>query len=121
MTGFSPALHVRHAVCLALALLLAMSYGWRAVFSLAIGGGIQIVNLVGLERSVRSLLSLASARRGRAVQVLLAARFLVLIAAVGLALWKLPIDPLAFAVGLSALVPAVIWHGLATTPDRGSA
>lgn len=121
MTRFTPALHGRHALCLALALLVAMPYGWRAVFSLAVGGGIQVVNLAGLERSVRSLAALAVAARGSAAQLLLVVRFIGVIAAVGFALWKLPIEPLWFAVGLSALVPAVIWHGLATSPDRGSA
>ncbi len=121
MTRFSPTLHRRHAGCLALALLCAMPYGWPAVFSLAVGGGIQVVNLIGLERSVQSLAALAVAERGGAAQGLLVLRFLGVIAAVGLALWKLPIDPLWFALGLSALVPAVIWHGLATSPDRGSA
>ncbi len=114
-------LHARHVVCSVLALLCSMPYGWRAVFSLAVGGGIQIVNLVALERSVASLVALASASRGGAGQVLLATRYLALVAAVGVALWKLPIDPLFFAVGLSALVPAVIWHGLAASPSGRSA
>ena len=37
-----------------------------------------------------------------------------LLASAGAILWLLPILPLAFLVGLSALVPAVLWHGLET-------
>ena len=118
MSLFPSSLHARHAVCLALALLISMPYGWRAVFSLAVGGGIQIVNLVGLERSVRSLVALATVERGGVGQALLAFRYVALIAVVGLALYALPVEPLAFAIGLSAMIPAVIWHGLAATPGR---
>jgi hypothetical protein len=39
---------------------------------------------------------------------------LLVLAAITVALLWLPIEPLAFIVGFSSLVPAVIWHGLAT-------
>jgi hypothetical protein len=38
---------------------------------------------------------------------------LLLLGLVGLVLLKLPVQPIAFAVGLSTVVPALIWHGLA--------
>ncbi len=44
--------HSRNAWVLALELLAASPFGWRVLASLLLGGGIQIVNLRGLERSV---------------------------------------------------------------------
>jgi hypothetical protein len=114
-------LGAKNAVVLALALLGSIPYGWRAAASVAVGGGVQAVNLAGLERSVRLLLRLAADRRGGPAHILLASRFLILVGSVGLVLYALPVAPLAFAVGLSTAVPAVLWHGLATSPDRKGA
>ena len=108
--------HAKNAFILALALLGAMPYGVPAVWSVAAGGGIQVVNLRGLERAVAWLVSLAPRRPAAFLQVVLAARFVAVLAAAGVALWALPVEPVAFVVGLSTVVPAVIWHGLATAP-----
>jgi hypothetical protein len=110
-------LAAKNASVLALALLGSIPYGWRAAASVAVGGGVQAVNLAGLERSVRLLARLAVEGRGGPAQILLASRFLILVGSVGLVLYALPVEPLAFAIGLSTAVPAVLWHGLATAPD----
>jgi hypothetical protein len=111
-------IHAKNALILALALLGAMPYGVPAVWSVALGGGIQVVNLKGLERAVAWLVSLAPRRPSALLQLVLAARFVAVLAAAGVALWMLPVEPIAFAAGLSTVVPAVIWHGLATSPAR---
>jgi hypothetical protein len=49
---------------------------------------------------------------GGLLQGLLALRLLLLLGLVGLVLLTLPVQPLAFALGLSTVVPAVLWHGL---------
>jgi hypothetical protein len=114
-------LGAKNAVVLALALLGSIPYGWRAAASVAVGGGVQAVNLAGLERSVRLLARLGVEGRGVPAQILLASRFLILVGAVGIVLFALPVQPLAFALGLSTAIPAVIWHGLASAPDRKGA
>jgi hypothetical protein len=121
VSGRFGSLAAKNAAVLLLALLGSIPYGWRAAASVAVGGGIQAVNLAGLERSVRLLSRLATEGRGGPAQILLASRFLILVGAVGLALFTLPVSPVAFAVGLSTAVPAVIWHGLARAPDRKGA
>jgi len=97
-------------VVLALAIAGAIPYGCHAVWSLALAGGIQVVNLAVTERSVR--LVLAAGPSGFAAQGVLFLRLLVVLAAVFLAL-KAGAEPVPFALGLLAIVPAALWHGLA--------
>jgi hypothetical protein len=108
--------HAKNGLILALALMGAMPYGVPAVWSVAVGGGIQVVNLRGLERAVAWLVHVGPERPTAFLQLVLAARFAAVVAAAGVVLWTLPVEPIAFAVGLSTVVPAVIWHGLATAP-----
>jgi hypothetical protein len=111
----SASIQSRNAQILLLTLVGAIPFGWRAVTSVALGGAIQIVNLRGLERTVGGILGLA--RDGgpvRGVQVLLWLRQLLLLGVVGTVLLLQAVEPLAFAVGLSTVVPAVLWHGLVT-------
>ena len=107
-------LHAKNALLLALLLAAGLPYGERAVVSIALGGGMQAVNLGMLERSVSILLGLARERHGRGVQALLGLRLVLLFSLVGVIFATQPIDPLGFTLGLSTVVPAVIWHGLAT-------
>ncbi len=106
-------LHTKNALILVLFLGAAAPFGWAALMSVAIGGGIQLVNLRGLERSVGGMLRSA----GGLLQALLALRLLLLLGLVGIVLATLPVQPLAFALGLSTVVPAVLWHGL-TSAER---
>ena len=108
--------HAKNGLILALALGVALPFGWRVVASVLLGGGIQVVNLRGLERSVGGMLHLAAGGRGGAFQALLSLRLLLLLGLVGIILLTLPVEPIAFAVGLSTVVPAVLWHGLASGP-----
>jgi hypothetical protein len=112
MIPLSP-LQTRNALVLSGAILACSPLGWRAVTSVALGGVMQIINLGGLERSVAALVGLAAAGHtvGRAM---IAGRWMLFLGAVLGALLLLPIEPLPFLIGLSTLVPAVLWHGLAT-------
>ena len=100
------------------ALLGAAPFGWRAVASLALGGGMQVVNLRGLERSVRGMLGVAARGQTSGARALVTVRWVLLLGAVALALTTLPLQPIAFLGGLSTAVPAVIWHGFATAGSR---
>ncbi len=112
MIGRNISLHQKHACVLALAIAIAIPYGWRAAGSVALGGGMQIVNLRALERSVSAMLGLAASGRGAGIGALLQLRLLLLLAAVGVVLFATPVQPLAFGLGLTSLVPTVVWHGL---------
>ncbi|MFQ5697061.1 MAG: hypothetical protein ACE5IL_02110 [Myxococcota bacterium] len=102
----------KNALLAALAVLGSIPYGVPAVASVALGGGIQIVNLRVLERSVRMWVLSGEARSSVPAQVFMIARFLLLLAAVGAALALLPVRPLWLLLGLGTLVPAALWHGL---------
>ena len=108
----------RNAEVLALVLLATIPLGWRAVASVAIGGSIQMVNLRLLERSVSGLIQDADPARSRAFRALLALRLVLMLGMVGAVLLLSPVEPLAFTLGLSTVVPAVIWHGLRTARQR---
>ncbi len=125
MIAAPPSLAGKHFLVLAVALLGSLPYGWRASASLALGGGIQLVNLKALERSVASLLGLASSwspgpetplavglRFGAAL--LLQLRWVLLLGLVAAILVFLPVDPIALLVGLSSAAVAVLWHGFQT-------
>jgi hypothetical protein len=112
----SASLHTKYLIVLALAFAGAISYGFHAAWSLALGGGIGLVNLMVLERSVRGLLSLQSS--APAAQLVLVLRAALLLTAVGYVLTATPAQPLAFLTGLFAIVPAALWHGLTPPPAR---
>jgi len=113
-------LHAKYLIVLALAIAGAIPYGCHAAWSTALGGGIQVLNLSVLERSVRAVLSTGGGASGVApvAQLALFLRTLLFFTAVIYVLAVVPVQPLAFLVGLLAVVPAVIWHGLAPNASR---
>jgi len=111
MTG-GLGLHARHALLLGLAFGGAMAYGLHAAASLLAGGGIQVLNLMVLERGVRRLVGPAKTTSG-ALGVLLNSLRLVLL--FGGVLWvatRTPVQPGAFGLGLLLIVPALLWQGI---------
>ena len=109
-SGGRASLHTRHA-CVAAALVGgAAMFGTSALAGVALGSGMQAVNLFWLERSVQGWLQQAAAgHTGVAQQA--AVRLLALLASVGVVLLWVPVDTMAFTVGISSAVPAVLWHG----------
>ena len=108
-------LQARHGLVLLLAMAGAIPYGWHAVLSLAVGGGIQVLNLAVLERSVRVALA---GQAGGLATLLLFMRFVLVLFAVGLVLTRTSLLPVPFAAGLLALVPAAIWFGFDRAAER---
>jgi hypothetical protein len=82
----------------------------HAAGSLLAGGGIQVLNLKALERSVRLVLGYSggSAASG---SVTVVARTLLFFLGVFWVLAATPVHAPGFAVGLLLAVPASIWHG----------
>ncbi len=109
-SGGLASLHTRHA-CVAAALVGgAAMFGTSALASVALGSGMQAVNLFWLERSVQSWLQQAAACDSGAAR-LASVRLLALLAGVAAVLFSIPVDVVAFTVGISSAVPAVLWHG----------
>lgn len=105
-------LHAKNGLVLTLALVGSIAYGCHAAASLACGGGIQIVNLIALDGSLKTILPRAAHGAAGALRPLLLLRFAIVAAAVGVALAALPLDVVPFVIGLSTVVPAALWHGL---------
>lgn len=112
----SASLQARHALVLLLAIAGAIPYGCHAVWSLVLGGGVQVLNVAILERSVR--LALGGGLPGAAIWLVLFARMLLLFAAVLVLLGRVGVSPLPFTIGLFAILPAGLWHGLALSAAR---
>ncbi len=114
MSAASPSLHAIHAALLAVALAGSIPYGWSATASLALGGGIQVLNLRALERSVRLMLAstVESGSRARlAAHAASGLRLLLLLALLSWVLIATPVHPLPFATGLLLVVPALGLYG----------
>jgi hypothetical protein len=111
----SASLHAKYSIVLALAFAGAISYGFHAAWSLALGGVIQVLNLAILERSVRAVLSAGGGTGNLApiAQLVLFLRTVLFFTAVIYVLTSTSVQPLAFLAGLLVIVPAVLWHGLA--------
>ncbi len=115
----SASLHAKYSFVLALAIAGAIPYGCHAAWSLALGGGIQLVNLSILDRSVRAVLSTGGTGNAASLaQITLVLRTVVFFTAVIYVLTSTPAKALFFLAGLLVVVPAAIWHGLAL-PVRG--
>lgn len=111
-SGGLGSLHTRHAYVAAALVGGAAMFGTSALASVALGSGMQAVNLFWLERSVQGWLQQAAAgHTGVAQQA--AVRLIALLASVGCVLVWIPVDTIAFTVGISSAVPAVLWHGWA--------
>jgi len=116
----SASLHAKYLIVLALAIAGGIPYGCHAAGSLALGGGIQVLNLTALERSVRAVVSegRGAQRAAPIVQLALFLRTLLFFVAVIFVLAAVPVQPIAFLAGLLTVVPAVIWHGLTASALR---
>lgn len=119
MTPRLETIHKKNALILALAVLGSILYGIAAVGSVALGGGIQVLNLFALDRTLSSLRGLAGSGSGRGLRAVLAFRFLAVVALAGWALVTLAVEPLPFVIGLGTVIPAALWHGLQPSRQPG--
>ena len=117
----SASLHAKYLIVLALAIAGAIPYGCHAVWSAALGGGIQLLNLDLLSRSVRAVLSAgrASGNAAALAQLTLVFRTVLFFTAVVYVLTQTNAQPLVFLAGLLLIVPATLWHGLAARAPEG--
>ena len=115
MTRRSASLQAKHAFLLALAIGGAIPYGCHAVWSLALAGGIQLLNVAVTTRSVR--LVLAEPGAGQAARIVFMLRLLTVLAAIALCIGPLGAQPAPFVVGLLVIVPAALWHGLSRASE----
>jgi len=114
VSASSPSLHLIHGALLAVAIAGSIPYGWSATASLALGGGLQVLNLRALERSVRLMLAstVESGSRARlAVHAVSGLRLLLLLALLSWVLVATPVRPLPFGIGLLLVVPALGLYG----------
>jgi hypothetical protein len=114
VSACGPSLHAIHLGLLAVALAGSILYGWSAVASLALGGGIQALNLRALERSVRLMVASTVESGSRAKLAAHAASGLRLLLLLALLTWVMvatPVAPLPFSIGLLLVVPALAWFG----------
>lgn len=115
MSASVPSLHAIHLGLLAVALAGSIPYGWSATASLALGGGIQVLNLRALERSVRLMVAstVESGSRARvAAHAASGLRLLLLLALLAWVMVATPVAPLPFGIGLLLVVPALAWYGI---------
>ena len=95
-----------HLKLLAGAAVVAYLTGWVSPWSLLIGGAIMGVNFWLLRQAARYLLT--GQRRPAVALGLLLARFTLLLGLLALLFWRLPLDGLAFAVGVTMLLVACV-------------
>jgi hypothetical protein len=110
--------HRKHALLLALATIGSIPYGWFALGSLVLGGGIQVINLRALDRTASRLRDFGRSGSPNALRALLTFRFVLVVAVVGWVLLRLPVEPAPFVVGLGLVIPAVLWQGFETARHR---
>jgi hypothetical protein len=102
----------KHAAVLCVAVLACVPLDPRTALSALLGGLLQAASLWSLERSVEAWLRRAQEGAQSDVSMLTWVRLPALLLTVGAVLYALPVDPLGFTLGLSAVVPAALWHGL---------
>ena len=90
----------------------------HAAGSLLAGGGIQVLNLKALERSVRLILGRGKAGTGVSGAIVVTTRTLLFFLVVFWVLVAAPVHVPGFAIGLLLAVPASIWQGFGAR--RGS-
>ena len=96
------------------AAVLAIATGWLQVGSLLLGGAVMGANFRLLKEIVRRVVRPG---RGRAFAMLLfAAKFGLFIGLLSLVFWRVPVDGLSFAVGVTLLLSACVVEALRATP-----
>jgi hypothetical protein len=98
-----------HLALLAAAVCGAHVTGWFGPGSVLFGGAVMGANFWLLKQMVRRLVMVGE--RGRRVWVVLAlmiGKFLLFMGLLGLLFWRVPLDPMGFAVGATVLLVACV-------------
>ncbi|MEO8603274.1 MAG: hypothetical protein ABI629_11925 [bacterium] len=94
----------------------ALVTGWFAPLSVLLGGIVMGVNLRLLAALTARLLAPGATRRPGVVVALVLAKFGLYIGLIGMLLWRLPIEPMAFAAGTTLLLIASVISSLRAAP-----
>ena len=107
----NPSIHAKNALSFAVLFAATLPLGRELSTAVAVGGVLQVFNLVLLERGVGWLLGTLAPSGGGLVRALISLRFGFLFGLWAVLLIAFRLDPIGFAVGFSSVVPAMLWHG----------
>jgi len=82
--------------------------GWFAPVSVLLGGAVMAANFWLLKQMVRRLIGAGNGRRQWVVLVLMLGKFSLFMSLLGLLFWRVPLDPMGFAVGATVLMVACV-------------
>jgi len=106
-----------HLGLIALVAAAAWLSGWMGAGSVVLGGGVMAANVWLLKQIARRALTpQMAAQRPGVVLLLVLAKFSIFLALLGLLFWRVPLDPMAFAVGATLLMIACVVVALAAPP-----
>ncbi len=109
-----------HLVLIAVTAAAAWATGWFGPGSVALGGLVMAANVWLLKRISRRVLTpAAAAQRPGVVLLLVLAKFSIFLGLLALLFWRVPLDPMGFAVGATLLLVACV--GVALSSQGGSA
>ncbi len=108
-----------HVVLLGVVALVAVATGWLSVGSVLLGGAVMGLNFRLLKEIVRRVL-----RPGRGWYIalgLFVAKFGLFLGLLALVFWRVPVDGLSFAVGITLLLAACVIEALRFAPVTATA
>jgi hypothetical protein len=97
-----------HLVLLAATACVAYLSGWFAPPSVLLGGAVMGLNFWLLKQMVRRLVGGHSGRRQWVVVLLMVGKFSLFMGLLGLLFWRIPLDPMGFAVGATVLLVSCV-------------
>ncbi|HUI27469.1 MAG TPA: hypothetical protein VL403_15410 [Candidatus Kryptonia bacterium] len=103
-----------HAGLLGTAAILAVATGWLHVGSLLLGGVVMGANFRLLKEIVRRVVRPGTGQTW--ALLLFGAKFALFLGLLSLVFWRVPVDGLSFAVGVTMLLSACVVEALRATP-----
>lgn len=107
-----------HLALLAAAVCASYVTGWFGAASVLFGGAVMGANFWLLKQMVRRLVASPQPRRQWVVLVLMTGKFSLFIGMLGLLFWRVPLDPMGFAVGATVLLVACVVVALRSQSTR---
>jgi hypothetical protein len=105
-----------HLGLLVLAVGLAVLTGYLAPWSLVLGGGVMGLNMWLLRQLVARLLVEGAVQSAPIVVALVILKFLLFMGLLVVLFWRVPLDPVSFAVGATLLLIACVVETLRCQP-----
>lgn len=110
-----------HFGLLAAAVCAAYLSGWFGAGSVLFGGAVMALNFWLLKQMARRLVTPGRERRAWIVPVLMIGKFSVFLGLLSLLFWRVPLDPMGFAVGATVLLVACVVAALRAQAGGASA